>query len=102
VLTRFFLYNELITKIKKRRMNKILVIIIVLVVLIAAIVYWQYFYEPQGEAFTPSIPEIKVVATVFAVIDVGSLNPAEAIPSTNPMEDVVNPFEGGYKNPFGE
>lgn len=83
-------------------MNKIIVIIVVLVVLAAALVYWQFFYKPQEQGFTPSIPKIKVVATVFAVIDVGALNPVVNMPSTNPMEDVVNPFAGGYKNPFGE
>mgnify|MGYP000283000894 CR=1 FL=1 len=36
-------------------------------------------------------------------------NPGTAVPQTNPFEDVdtnplqgTNPFEGGYKNPFGE
>lgn len=36
-------------------------------------------------------------------------NPGSAVPDTNPFEKVqanplqgTNPFEGGYKNPFGE
>lgn len=82
-------------------MNKIIVIIVVLVVLAAAIVCWQYFYKPQEKGFTPSMPEAGGGAAPEA-IDVGAVNPVENMPSTNPMDKVANPFEGGYSNPFGE
>lgn len=84
-------------------MNKILVIIIILVVLAAAIVYWQFFYKPQEKGFTPTLPEVSSgVGSVAEGIDVGAVNPIENMPSTNPMDKVANPFEGGYANPFEE
>ena len=79
-------------------MNKIIVIVIVLVILAGLILYWQYFYKPQEKGFTPSMPEIGNITP--QAVDVGSINPGESIPSTNPLDDLANPFEGGYENPF--
>lgn len=84
-------------------MNKIILIVIVLAVLAAAIVYWQYFYKPQEKGFTPTLPEMDSgVGSAAKGVDVGAVNPVENMPSTNPMDKVANPFEGGYANPFGE
>lgn len=82
----------------------IIIVVCVLVVLAAAVVvYWQFFYKPQEKGFTPSIPEVGSGAKgALEKIDVGVVNPVESMPSTNPMDKIANPFEGGYSNPFGE
>lgn len=86
-------------------MNKIITIIIVvcvLAVLAAAVVYWQFFYEPQEKGFTPSMPKIGSGAGTEEIEVGADVNPVANMPSTNPMDKVANPFEGGYSNPFGE
>ena len=45
---------------------------------------------------------VSAVGNTLGVQDIGQAtdNPLEDMPSTNPLEDVANPFRDAYKNPF--
>lgn len=87
-------------------MKKQILIVIIAVIVLAALVaggiyYWKYYKKgAEGEkGIAPVVPE---VSGLGATVDIGeaTANPVENMPSTNPYEKAVNPFEDAYKNPF--
>jgi len=89
-------------------MQKTAIIVIVFVVLIAIAVGAWYFLSNKVEEESPVIEEteealVPDLGNLAPVAEVGVVeNPLEDMPQTNPLDDVPNPFEGGYENPFEE
>jgi len=97
-----------VIKLLKKSMQKTAIIVIVLIVLIAIAIGAYYLLsnkveeessvtEGSEESLVPDLGNLAPVAEV-GVIE----NPLEDMPQTNPLDDVPNPFEGGYENPFEE
>jgi hypothetical protein len=55
-----------------------------------------YFGYQKGLAEGKEIGKNAAKTEAGAVVG----NPLEKLPETNPFEKVINPFEGGYQNPF--
>ncbi len=77
--------------------KKQLVLVAVFVVIIVAIGIGGYYYGhrlgyEEGEEIGRATSQVEVGDVVS--------NPMENMPSTNPFEKVVNPFEEAYQNPF--
>lgn len=75
-------------------MLKTIIIILVVVVLIAVLGWYVYNYsqsQPEKESGS-LIPNLNVSPSVSESL--------EKMPSTNPLENVANPFEDAYTNPF--
>lgn len=83
----------------------IIILIIIIVLAVGGAAYYFLCYEketPEGPAastVTPKVPEIGKVAPSVE-LGGGAENPLKDMPSTNPMENVKNPFKESYKNPF--
>ncbi len=92
--------------------KKALIIIIIIVVVIAAaggFYYFQYQRKDAGEESSlpeGAMPKIELPQAEKGapVVDLGKAteNPWENMPSTNPLEGAVNPYEDSYQNPFTE
>lgn len=86
--------------------KKNLIIIIVLVVIVAGVVGFGVFYYGNRQGYTKGynagFEEGKKVGRAAAKIEAGEAvsNPMENMPSTNPFDKVINPYEEAYKNPF--
>lgn len=74
------------------------------IVLVAIVVLLYYFFVLQKPVsqITPLENEQRLEGDLYG-------NPGKVVPETNPFQKVetsplkgTNPFEGGYKNPFGE
>lgn len=92
--------------------KKILIIIIVAVLIVGGVVYYYIIRPGLVEKLAPAeeeraeekMPMVEIGGVEMGVgveVDIGKAteNPVE-IPSTNPLEDVANPFRDSYKNPF--
>lgn len=83
--------------------TKSLVISIIVIIVLVAGGVWYYIYK--GGIGAPRAEE-EVEKEKFPQLEVGgevskaTVKPMEKMPSVNPFEEVVNPFEGSYKNPF--
>ncbi|MFH1643204.1 MAG: hypothetical protein ABH967_01010 [Patescibacteria group bacterium] len=75
-------------------MKKSIIVVVLFAIVMSA--YW-FFYHKDKPASYQGVLDILEVAKESNVIT----NPLEKMPSTNPLDDVVNPFEEiEYKNPF--
>ena len=82
-------------------------VIIGVIVLLAVVAAAYYFFVLQK-----TVSQTQQVAPMEKGQGLGSElygNPGGVVPETNPFQNVqanplggTNPFEGGYKNPFGE
>ena len=79
-------------------MENIKVTLVISVVLIIAAAIGGYYYG-SGVGYNKGIKIEKAVTTTTTVEEV-VVNPLEDLPSTNPFEEIVNPFEEAYTNPF--
>jgi len=77
--------------------KKQLIIIVVLMALIVVGLVGGYYYGRQT-----GYQEGVEVGRAAAQVELGDVvsNPMENMPSANPFEEVVNPFEEAYQNPF--
>lgn len=88
-------------------MSKTLIYAIVAAVVIAAGAWW-YLAQPviaPGSA-TGGVQE-KVTSPADAglggqIYSQATPNPAAHVPETNPFKTQTNPYDTGYKNPFGQ
>ncbi|MBI4138094.1 MAG: hypothetical protein HY482_00670 [Candidatus Wildermuthbacteria bacterium] len=89
-------------------MNKALFLGIVFCFLaaVAGFAYYAIFLKRGGDEITPVLLE-EEQGGLGSELYGKTANPAEKVPEINPLEkirvnplDGVNPFEGGYKNPF--
>lgn len=71
---------------------KIVIIIFIVILLLAAVVYFIFFKEGAQGKYGIGID--------LSGIGEGTENALENMPSTNPLEEVANPFRDAYKNPF--
>ena len=83
--------------------GKILVIIIIIILISAGVAYCGFYYYEKGSAqpieesaVKFELPQLDAGETAAQ----GTVNALENMPSVNPMEDVANPFEDTYVNPF--
>ena len=86
-------------------MSKNILIGVVIVIIIAAGLYYFLVLQKQGPTVAPLEQEQGLGSSLYEKTG----NPGEVVPETNPFQSVqvnplegTNPFEGGYKNPFGE
>lgn len=86
--------------------KKLLIIFIIVVLVVAAGAYWLGLQKGLGLGYgkgkAAGYEEGKEVGRAAAQTEASQAvtNPLEELPSTNPFEEVVNPFEAAYKNPF--
>ncbi len=88
-------------------MSKTLIYAIVAAIVIAAGVVW-YLAQPVA---APGSPTGGVQQKIESAQDAGlggqiysqaAPNPAANVPETNPFKTQTNPYDTGYKNPFGQ
>ena len=77
--------------------NKQLLLIVVIVVVIVGAAVGTYYYG-HSIGYGKGV-EIGRAASQIEAGDVVS-NPMENMPSANPYDEMVNPFDEAYKNPF--
>ena len=83
----------------------VVVILIVLVVVTTGTFYFLSKKEVK-ENITPQVSEEELqtpdLGNLAPEVNVGVAveNPLENMPSTNPLEDIPNPFDNNYENPF--
>ena len=92
-------------------MQKSVLIVVILIVLAIIVVGIYYFLNNKVEEESSASEESEATKTT-EIPELGNLapeanigmveNPLADVPQTNPLEDVPNPFEGGYENPFEE
>lgn len=94
-------------------MNRNISIGLVVITAIAAAGFLYYWFATQREVVPPppALPEITPLEEEKGLgreLFEKSGNPAQKVPETNPFKNVqtnplqsTNPFEGGYRNPFG-
>lgn len=82
-------------------------VLILMAAIGASIYYWlQYYQKPKAEPAkesavpAPSLEETGKTEGLGGQVGKAITNPLENMPSVNPIEKVVNPFEEPYKNPF--
>ncbi len=77
-------------------MGKIILIIILIVVAVGAGIGGYYYGHSIG------YEEGKEVGKAAAQVEAGKAvsGPLESMPSANPYEGAINPFEDAYQNPF--
>jgi len=90
-------------------MNKKL-IIIVAVVIVIAVVAWLVIKKPAiltgpsvgigGAAGSPAGTPVEKSGLGGNLFDSVKQNPADNIPNTAPLQNNLNPYKGGYTNPF--
>ena len=73
-------------------------IIVFSIVLIIVVAIGFYYYGNRDEVEYDKGAEIKEETNKSA--DDAASNPLNDIPSANPYDDAVNPFEEAYTNPF--
>ena len=73
--------------------------LVISVVLIIAAAIGGYYYG-SGVGYDKGIEIEKAVTTTTTTVEEVVVNPLEDLPSTNPFEEIVNPFEEAYTNPF--
>lgn len=85
-------------------MNKNIIIGVVVLLAVLAAAYY-FFVLQKASKVTPLEQEQGLGSDLYSKTG----NPGGVVPETNPFENVqanplqgTNPFEGGYKNPFGE
>ena len=83
-------------------MNMKIVIGAVALLIIIVAAYYFFVLQRSGSRVTPLERGQGLGSELYG-------NPEEVVPETNPFQNVqtnplggTNPFEGGYKNPFGE
>ena len=83
-------------------MTKNIIIGAVALLVVIAAAYYFLVLQKQASKVTPLEQEQGLGSELYG-------NPGEVVPETNPFQNVqtnplggTNPFEGGYKNPFGE
>ncbi len=85
---------------QEKKKPTLLVAVIILAVVVAAVVgyfVWRNFSKTPEERAAESLDK---AAQGSVLPEVGSIsNPAAALPTTNPIEQ-VNPFGKTYSNPF--
>ena len=86
-------------------MSKNILIGVVIVIIIAVGLYYFLVLQKQGTTVARLEQEQGLGSSLYEKTG----NPGEVVPETNPFQNVqvnplegTNPFEGGYKNPFGE
>ena len=85
--------------------NSLIGIGVLAAVVVAGALYYFLVFQKQAATVTPLEKEQGLGGDLYDKTG----NPGSAVPDTNPFEKVqanplqgTNPFEGGYKNPFGE
>lgn len=85
--------------------GKVLALVIIIVVILAGIAYYGLYYYEKSKLTVEESP-IESVEFELPQLNVGEMaaqgtsNALENMPSVNPMEGVVNPFEDTNVNPF--
>ena len=86
-------------------MNKNIIIGVVVLLAVAAAAYYFFVLQKPASRVTPLEKGQGLGSELYEKTG----NPGEVVPETNPFQNVqtnplggTNPFEGGYKNPFGE
>ncbi|MBI1971611.1 MAG: hypothetical protein HYS52_02080 [Candidatus Wildermuthbacteria bacterium] len=86
-------------------MNKNIIIGAVALLIIIAAAYYFFVLQKSAPQVTPLEKEQGLGSELYKRTG----NPGGVVPETNPFQNVqanplegTNPFEGGYKNPFGE
>ncbi|MDO8474324.1 MAG: hypothetical protein Q7S62_02170 [bacterium] len=86
-------------------MNKNIIIGVVVLLAVVAAAYYFFVLQKPAPKVTPLEKEQGLGSSLYE----GTGNPGGVVPETNPFQNVqvnplggTNPFEGGYKNPFGE
>ena len=86
-------------------MSNFILIGAAVVIVIAAALYYVLVVQKAPSQVTPLEP----LETEQGLGSELLLNPGSLVPETNPFKEIdtnalqgTNPFEGGYKNPFGE
>lgn len=85
-------------------MNKIIIIAVIVIALVA--IYW--LLGNSGMVTMPSGEKVSEKAVVSEpssgmggqLFDQIQQNPGEKLPDTNPFNKDLNPYSGGYVNPF--
>lgn len=83
--------------------TKTLIIIIVIILAAALAVYFSGLYKkllPGEKAEERGMPQFQFSPDVGGQVGKATGNPLAEMPSTNPLEQVANPFEDSYHNPF--
>ena len=82
--------------------KKLLIIFIIAILVVAAGAYLLGNQIGYGKGKQAGYEEGKEVGRAAAQTEASQAvtNPLEELPSTNPFEEVVNPFEEAYQNPF--
>ena len=80
-------------------MNQKTLIIFAGIILITAVGVYYFSYQAGYQA---GFKKAKELSQTGEEIDIGNVvgSPLEKMPSINPLEKVINPFRGLYKNPF--
>ena len=91
-------------------MNKKILFVSILAVVVVAGALAFYFVAQKNTVQQPTQQKrteekdsnVSAVGNTLGVQDIGQAtdNPLQDMPSTNPLEDVANPFRDAYKNPF--
>ncbi len=94
-------------------MNKKFLIIFVVVVAVILVAASGGYYiskekkakEGEKEGAKKELQDVGIGVDFNIGVDVGDIgkateNPLKNMPSTNPLEEVANPFRDSYKNPF--
>jgi len=78
-------------------MKKSIILIILAIVIILAIGGWFLFLKKSAENKTAQGDSLGFGGQIFNKIE---QNTAEKIPDVNPFQQVKNPYEEAYSNPF--
>ena len=93
----------MVSLIKNKKIIIILIIVAILLV-IAGIYYFSRGEKPKEET-KDQLQKVDVSVDFNIGVDVGDVGKGtesalKNMPSTNPLEEVANPFRDAYKNPF--
>lgn len=90
---------------RKSGMNKNIIIGLVVLLTVLAAAYYFFVAQKPAPKVTPLEKEQGLGSDLYGKTE----NPGGVVPDTNPFQNVqvnplqgTNPFEGGYRNPFGE
>ncbi len=77
--------------------RKQLLLIVIFVIVVLAVAGGGYYYGHKL-----GYEEGVEIGRVAAQVEAGDVvsNPMENMPSTNPFDEIVNPFDEAYQNPF--
>lgn len=89
----------------KKITNKGLLVVSVVIISVVLIGWAAYYYgskQAYDNGYSAGYEKGKEVGRAAAKVEAGKVvsNPMENMPSANPFEKAVNPYEEAYKNPF--